>query len=37
MLRVEMFLRSGKFDKTRFLDILDKCQLRERFATWNLM
>lgn len=36
-LRVEMFLRSAKFDKVCFLEILDRNNLRERFATWNLM
>jgi len=35
--RVEMFLRSTKFDKTCFMEILDKNNLRERFASWNLM
>lgn len=36
-LRVEMFLRSDRFDKTKFLAILNNSQLRERFASWNLM
>lgn len=36
-LRVEMFLRSAKFNKTVFFSILDKCHLRERFVSWNLV
>jgi len=36
-LRVEMFLRSPKFDKTRFFNILDTCQLRGRFMQWNMV
>lgn len=36
-LRVEMFLRSEKFDKARFFAILDGCNLRERFTQWNLV
>lgn len=36
-LRVEMFLRSKKFNKEQFFKILDKSQLRERFASWNLV
>jgi len=34
--RVEMFLRSEKFDKDAFLTILETCKQRERFAQWNL-
>jgi len=36
-LRVEMFLRSEKFDKARFFALLDTCGLRERFSQWNLI
>ena len=36
-LRVEMFLRSDKFDKKKFFALLDSCKLRERFSQWNLI
>jgi len=36
-LRVEMFLRSEKFDRRRFFAILDVFTLRERFEQWNLI
>ena len=36
-LRVEMFLRSPKFDKERFEDILVRSRLDGRFASWNLI
>lgn len=36
-LRVEMFLRSDKFDKDGFFALLDTCGLRERFSQWNLI
>ena len=36
-LRVEMFLRSSKFDKKRFEDVLVRNKLDGRFAEWNLI
>lgn len=36
-LRVEMFLRSPKFDKERFGVILSQNKLEGRFASWNLI
>ena len=36
-LRVEMFLRSPKFDKKGFEDILVRNKLDGRFAEWNLI
>jgi len=36
-LRVEMFLRSDKFDKAGFFALLDTCGLRERFSEWKLI
>lgn len=36
-LRVEMFLRSEKFDKQIFFSILEASKLRERFLQWNLI
>ena len=36
-LRVEMFLRSPKFDKERFGAILSQNKLEGRFAAWNLI
>jgi len=36
-MRVEMFLRYDKFDKSKFLAILDSCKLRERFTEWHIM
>ena len=36
-LRVEMFLRSQKFDKKRFDAILSQSKLEGRFAAWNLI
>lgn len=36
-LRVEMFLRSQRFDKKRFDAILSQNKLEGRFAAWNLI
>ena len=36
-LRVEMFLRSEKFNTQEFFSILDKGKLKERFSQWNLI
>ena len=36
-LRVAMFLTSAKFDKQKFLSLLSKFGLMERFSQWKLM